>query len=164
MNKVPYPPCGCTGFGGFPGPMKTVDESCCPLGAYFMASMERLAWLFSWRGCCVWKKHIFWLSKDWAIQSYFRTCKMNFLFPPLHATSVHGLGTLALGSCSIVKCAVYTLYMGLSRFVSSLGQGSFGHGVCAASSTVGLIRDLMCSIIMKTNGLLKVRGQLKWKK
>jgi len=47
---------------------------------------------------------------------------MNFLFPPLHATLVHGLGTLALGSCSIVKCAVYTIYMGLSTPVRSLGQ------------------------------------------
>lgn len=86
---------------------------------------------------------------------------MNFLFPPLHCTSVHGLGTLALGSYNIVKCAVYTLCMGLARFASSLEKGSFGLSVCEASSTVGSITDLMCSIIMKTNGLSKLREQLK---
>lgn len=46
---------------------------------------------------------------------------------------------MALGFSSIVKSALYALYMGLSRLVSSLGWGSFGLAVCAASSTLGLI-------------------------
>lgn len=80
---------------------------------------------------------------------------------PFHAASVHGLGPLALESSSIVKSAVYTLYMVLFRLLSSLGWGSLWLGVCAASSTMGLIRDLLCSILMKANGLMKLRGQLK---
>lgn len=50
--------------------------------------------------------------------------------------------------------------MGLSILVSPLGWGSFGFGVCAASSTVGVMRDLLCSNI-KANGLVKLRRQLK---
>lgn len=153
---VPYSPCGYTG-GGFPGPMNAVSKICCAFGAFFIASMERLAWHFSRSWLCL-IKGIFLTKQRLSNPKLFLYMWNEF---PFHAASVHGLGPLALESSSIVKSAVYTLYMVLFRLLSSLGWGSLWLGVCAASSTMGLIRDLLCSILMKANGLMKLRGQLK---
>lgn len=115
---VSYSPRGYAG-GGFPGPMNAVSKSCCAFGAFFRASMEKLAWHFS-RSCCVWKTAFFLTKQRLSDPKLFLHMWNEF---PFHAASVHRLGPLALGSSSIVKSAVYILYMGLFWLVSSLGWG-----------------------------------------
>lgn len=131
------------------------------LGCLFHSQYEKAALAFQLEVMLCLEKNIFWLSKDWTTK-VISVC-MKWIFS-LFITSFYVLGTVVLGSCNIVKCAACTLYIGLFRIVSSLGQGPFGFGVCAASSTVGLVRHLYVQYHCENSWYVKVWGQLKLKK
>lgn len=122
MNDVPHPPHGFTCFSGL---MKTIGKSCFSMGTYFMVFMERLAWVFGWRGCCAWNNMFF--SKQGLSNS--------ILFPspwkefPHHIHSVHGLSQWLYGPTVLLD--VLCTHMELSGLVSSWEPGNVSESVCA---------------------------------